>query len=88
MLQHFFPRSFQRFRSLPLLGPIAEEFAGWLLGQRYRKRSLKHQVRTLIRIDGQLRQLGLQRLDELTVERLRACAPAHCQDDRLLAATH
>ncbi|MDA2927853.1 site-specific integrase [Acidobacteria bacterium AH-259-G07] len=87
MLTQLFPKSFDRFRSLPLVGPIADDFATWLLQQGYQQSSARLQLRAVVRIDGELRKRGLLRLEELTHEKLLSCSPANSQDDRILAGT-
>jgi hypothetical protein len=39
MITHFFPKDFQRYQSLPVLGPLMDSFAAWLHDQHYTWRS-------------------------------------------------
>lgn len=86
MLKELFPRAHTHYSTLPLLGPIAEGYARWLLAQDYRRRCVRLYLLTLVRLDQALRQQGHRDIDELTREHLRACRPDDSQDDRNLAA--
>lgn len=87
MLRQLFPKAFVRFVSLPLLGPIANEFAVWLLQQGYEHSSARQQLRTIVHIDAKLRRRGIRHMGDLTCEKLRVCLPANSQDNRILAGT-
>lgn len=75
MIRSLFPRFYGRFVSLPLLGPIVDGFCRWLLERGYLRGSARHQVRSLVSLDRDLRQGGCQHLNELTRDALRACIP-------------
>ena len=86
MLKELFPRAHAHYSALPLLGPIAEGYARWLLAQEYRRCCVRLYLLTLARLDQALQQQGHRDLAELTREHLRACRPDDSQDDRNLAA--
>jgi hypothetical protein len=58
MLNELFPRRSRRFLTLPLLGPIADDFDTWLSTQGYRRSTRRQQARDLVRIDRDLRRHG------------------------------
>jgi site-specific recombinase XerD len=59
MLNELFPRRSRRFLTLPLLGPIADDFDTWLSTQGYRRSTRRQQARDLVRIDRDLRRHGV-----------------------------
>jgi integrase/recombinase XerD len=87
MLTDLFPRVCDRYRSLPVLGPIVDGFAQSLEEQGYRRGSQRLMIRALRQIAELLQRRGDRRLDNLTHTELRACAPADSQEDRVLAGT-
>lgn len=87
MLTELFPRSHERYSALPLLGSVADGFAGWLLQRGYLRSSIRQQLRSLVRIDRFLQQRGHRQLSHCSREDLQACSPAHSQQDRQLAGT-
>jgi len=44
MLATLFPKSAQRYLSLPLFGSVMEDFADWLVGQNYTRIAYDHEV--------------------------------------------
>ncbi len=86
MLEDLFPRAHRHYSALPVLGPIADGYGRWLMGQGYRWRCVRLYVRTLARLDQLLRRRGCGALGDLTREGLRAARPTHSQEDRNLAA--
>ena len=87
MLTDLYPRASDRYRSLPVLGPIVEGFEQSLEDQGYRRGSRRLMIRALRQIADLLPRRGCHQLPDLTRERLRACAPADSQADRVLAGT-
>jgi site-specific recombinase XerD len=87
MLVDLYPRRHARFSSLPLLGPLVEDFVVWLDGEGYTPRPIRLRVRAIQRIDARLRRRGVHRMKELSRARLLALAPPDSQDDIYLAAT-
>src|SRR4051794_20796644 len=86
MLVDICPRSHARFSSLPLLGPLVEDFVGWLHARRYTRLPIHRRVRALPRVDARLRRRGVRRLEDLPRAELLALAPRDSQDDVYLAA--
>jgi integrase/recombinase XerD len=85
MLNELFPQTHKRYSSLPLLGSIADDFAGWLLQQGYQPGSARPYVRTLTYLDQVFRQQGRAEVHHLTCQDIRACRPPNSQDNRNLA---
>jgi integrase/recombinase XerD len=71
MLLSQFPRSFHRFLSLPLLGPIADRLDGWLATTGYTRGSRKGLILRLPQVDADLRRRGVKQLADLTLPVLR-----------------
>ncbi|MEX2031548.1 MAG: hypothetical protein WEA81_01650 [Dehalococcoidia bacterium] len=59
MLNELFPRWSSRFLTLPLLGPVADDFDTWSSTQGYRRSTRRRHARALIRIDRDLRRHGM-----------------------------
>ena len=60
MLNQLCPRRSTRYRALPLLGPLADDFDTWLSTQGYRRGTRRLYARALIRIDRDLRRHGVR----------------------------
>jgi integrase/recombinase XerD len=60
MLKALFPRRATRFLTLPLLGPLADDFDTWLSTQGYRRSTRRLQARALVHIDRDLRRHGVR----------------------------
>lgn len=86
MLKQLFPRVHRRYSSLPIVGPELDGFTAWLFRQGYPRARVRYQIRATRRLSRALEEGGLRRLSRLTRPRLRACAPAHSQDDADLNA--
>ena len=86
MLNELFPTAHKRYSSLPILGAIADDFTDWLRAQGYCRGTARLYVRTLPDLDQVFQQQGWGELHDLTRQALRACRPAHSQDNRNLAA--
>jgi hypothetical protein len=86
MLIELYPRVHRRYSSLPVLGTILDRYGEWLFKQGYPRIRIRHHFRTARRLDRALQRRGTRRAEELTRDRLRACAPAHSQDDPDLCA--
>ena len=73
MLSQLFPKAFKKFLSLPLFGPVVEEWATWLEGQGYTWSTRRLMFRTLSRVDCHFSQRALHKLDELSQQDLDGC---------------
>ena len=72
MLNELFPRAHVRYAAPPLLGPIADGFAAWLVRQGYTRRSLRLQLQSVevshaIDVDRAFSALTTARAEALTV---------------------
>jgi site-specific recombinase XerD len=87
MLNDLFPRKSARYCALPLLGPIADDFDTWLLGQGYRRGTRRQQARALVRLDRDLRRQGHRQWQRVRSANLEACWRRYRRRHPDLAAT-
>jgi integrase/recombinase XerD len=74
MLASLFPKSAHRYLSLPLFGPVVDDFDDWLLEQGYTRGSRRHCLfPTVVRMDQHLRRCGIERIKDLTPLTLQRC---------------
>ena len=73
MIAQAFPKDFQRYLALPLLGPMMDRYAAWLFEQQYTHRSTRYELRMAARASEFLKRRGLQCLDDANQEDLLAC---------------
>src|ERR1035437_6785899 len=74
MLTTLFPKSAQRYLSLPLFGPVMEDFADWLVGQNYTRISCCCHLRpTVVLMDRHLRRRGIDGIQDLSSLALHRC---------------
>jgi integrase/recombinase XerD len=87
MLLQLYPRVHRRYSSLPVFGPIVEDFGAWLLKQGYSTDCIREHFCCMRRIARLLHRQGIGTVAALTRAKLRACAPAQRLDDRRLTAS-
>src|SRR4051794_5278919 len=87
MLLQLYPRVHRRYSSLPVFGPIVEDFGTWLLKQGYSTDCIREHFCCMRRIARLLHRRGIGTVAALTRAKLRACAPAQRLDDRRLTAS-
>jgi integrase/recombinase XerD len=73
MITHFFPRDFQRYQSLPVLGPVMDSYAAWLYNQHYTWRSSRYELRMAAHVCQYLKRRAVRRIDDLSEMHLQAC---------------
>ena len=73
MIRELFPRTHDRYLSLPLLGSLADDLAQWLLDEGYARRTRRQFLRAVAPLDRALRQRGLDRINALAWRDLVAC---------------
>lgn len=73
MIAHAFPKDFQRYLAVPLLGPMMDRYAAWLFEQRYAQRSTRYELRMAARAAEFLKDRGLRRVDDAREHDLQAC---------------
>ncbi len=89
MLKDLFPQSHGRYTALPLLGPVLDDFATWLLEHGYRRGTVWVMLRPVGCVDRWLRRLGVRRLSEISAERVQACwAALHQRESNLGGLVH
>ena len=66
MISKIYPRSYHRCISLPLVGPILDEFTTWFHERGYSASSIARPLSDLVQIDRFLRRHGAQCLDDIT----------------------
>ncbi|MCI0416672.1 site-specific integrase [bacterium] len=74
MIQKLFPRGYNHYLSLKVLGPVASDFAVWLLDHGFTMGSARFDLRALRSIDHQLRKQGHNRIQDVTREELNICS--------------
>jgi len=67
MLQTQFPRSYRRFLSLALLGPIADALDDWLATTGYARGSRMLSITMLPYVDAELQRRGVKQLSGLSL---------------------
>ncbi len=66
MLATLFPKSARRYLTLPLFGPVIDDFDGWLQEQGYTHGSRRYELQTVVHVDRYLRRQGLRCIQDLT----------------------
>ena len=73
MIRELFPRTHDRYLSLPLLGPLADDLAQWLRDEGYERPTRRQFLRAVVPIDRALRRRGLNRINALAWRDVVAC---------------
>jgi integrase/recombinase XerD len=73
MIAEIFPQDFQRYQSLPVLGPLIDRYADWLRRQQYTWRSTRYELRMAAHVAEYMRRRAVRRIDELEQRHLDAC---------------
>ncbi len=73
MITQVYPKDFQRFLSLPVLGPWMDPYAAWLHEQQYTHRSSRYELRMAARVSKFLKRRGFQRVEDIGQHDLKAC---------------
>ncbi len=73
MITQMFPKDFQRYLDLPVLGPLMDAYAAWLFEQQYTHRSSQYELRMAARICEFLRSRGRHRVEDVSENDLQAC---------------
>ena len=87
MLLQLYPRVYRRYSSLPVFGPIVENFGAWLLKQGYSTDCIREHFCCMRRIARLLKKRRVGSVAELTRAKLQACAPSDRLEDKRLAAS-
>ena len=73
MITQLFPKDFQRYFTLPVLGPIMDSYAGWLIEQQYSHRSSRYELRMAAHVCTFLKNRGFCRCEDVSENDLQAC---------------
>ena len=88
MLAKLFPKSARRYLSLPLFGPVVDDFDDWLLEEGYTRGSRRCCLfPTVVHMDQHLRRCGIERIEDLTPLALQRCWKALQRRRRPAAGT-
>jgi hypothetical protein len=86
MLREMFPRIHGRLAALWVLGPLLDEFAGWLHARGFPRLPIRLRVRAAPRLAARLRRRGIRDIAEVSRAELLAFAPRDAAADMYLAA--
>ncbi len=86
MLAEMFPRLQARVASLRVLGPLLDEFVGWLHARGYPPLPIRLRVREAPRLEARLRRRGIRAVGQLSCGEWLALAPRATAADVYLAA--
>jgi integrase/recombinase XerD len=73
MLQDLFPRTSQRYRNLPILGPILNDLDDWLITRGYQPYTRRKHSRCMVSVDAYFQRQGRNTIEAITPEDLQAC---------------
>lgn len=73
MIVQVFPKDFQRYLSLPVLGPLIDPFAAWLHEQQYTHRSSRYELRMAVHVCEFLKRQGFRRIEDVGEQDLKNC---------------
>jgi hypothetical protein len=87
MLRSLLPKSYHKFLSLPLLGPITDDFDDWLVASGFTRGSRKFSIRMLPRVDANLRRRRVDKVAKpsamvsMNWRAASTAAPVGCRGD-------
>jgi site-specific recombinase XerD len=73
MIATLFPKAARKYLSLPLFGPVMDDFSDWLEQAGYTRKSRRYAIRMIAWMDTYLRRRRFKRLQELTPVALHDC---------------
>jgi integrase/recombinase XerD len=73
MITQMFPKDFQRYLDLPVLGPLMDAYAAWLFEQRYTHRSSRYQLRMAAHVCKFLKRRGIRHAEDVSERDLQTC---------------
>jgi site-specific recombinase XerD len=73
MLSELFPGTWERYVSLPVLGTVAERYAGWLSERGFAASSVRRHLRAIVAVDEELRHAGVRDISRVCRETLEQC---------------
>lgn len=66
MIASLRPKSYKKYLSLPIVGPILDEFTTWSRNRGFTTGTMRNQLKDARLIDAYFQQTGVQRLEELS----------------------
>jgi len=72
MIATILPQVYRRYLSLPVLGPVIDEFARWLLERGYSSMTVQGHLYGARHVDGSIYRLGVRALADLTHDHFEA----------------
>jgi integrase/recombinase XerD len=73
MITQMFPRIFQKYVDLPVLGPLMDEYAAWLFEQQYTRQSGRRGLQMVTHICEFLNNRGIHCIEDVSENDLQAC---------------
>ena len=73
MITTLFTKATRKYLSLPLFGPVMDDFSDWLEQEGYTRKSRRYAFRMIAWMDTYLRRRRFKRLQELTPVALHGC---------------
>src|SRR5947199_6523708 len=86
MLAEMFPRIHGRVASLRVLGPLLDEFVGWLHARGFPRLPIRLRARDAPRLAARFRRRGIRDIAQLSHDDLLGFAPRDAAADVYLAA--
>jgi integrase/recombinase XerD len=87
MISGIYPRTYQKYISLPLFGLFIEDFAEWLKQKGYEDSTIKNHLGFAPHIEAFFRERGTQRLDDLTCDDFEEAWAVFCRERRVACGT-
>jgi len=73
MITQMFPKVFQNYVDLPVLGPLMDEYAAWLFEQQYTRQSSRRYLQMVARVCEFLKNRGIHCVEGASESDLQAC---------------
>ena len=73
MITQVYPKDFQRFLALPVLGPLIDAYAAWLHEHQYTRRSSRYELRMAARVSEFLQGEGFRKIEDIRQSDLQTC---------------
>ncbi len=73
MITQMFPRVFQKYLDLPVLGPLVDKYATWLFEQQYTRLSGRRYLQTVAHVCKFLKNQGIHCIEDISESDLQIC---------------
>lgn len=87
MVSEIYPRAYHKYVSLPMLGPVVEEFSKWVKQKGYEDSTIKNQLNYIRHIEAFLQERGAQKLQDLTCDDFEEAWTAFCRKRKSMCGT-